>query len=389
MARCLMPWYGLSLSPRGDVKPCCLSEELKENIYSNDFDSVKKSYSSSEGFRELRRKFLKDIKPSKCKACWEREKFIEYSRRIWFDEKFSEYINPSNLSEIVDDPQWVQMDINLSNQCNLKCRMCGVWASHQWVGDEKALGEVEGNPFKRETRDSYLQLLEADMEVIEGLIPNMKKVRRIDFKGGEPFLARNHHFFLKKLIESGINEKVILHYTTNGTVVNKKVLTLLSQFKRVNISFSIEATGPLYSYIRGGDYSTKDLYENLKRFDELGNIHLCANVAMQAYNLLNLRSLHEELNALDLKSFSAKNSFQCIVNWPDYLSPFVWPQKIRDVAIQQLSGIEYFEPLTKSLASQKYSDNLFKKFLDFTERLDKIRNENFWSVVPELKSMVL
>ena len=36
-----------------------------------------------------------------------------------------------------------QADINLSNVCNLKCRMCGSWASNSWFKEEIQLAKID------------------------------------------------------------------------------------------------------------------------------------------------------------------------------------------------------------------------------------------------------
>ena len=89
---------------------------------------------------------------------------------------------------------------------------------------------------------------------------------------------------------------VELFYTTNGTVVNPKILNLLKQFKRVSICFSIEGTGELYSYIRGGKYTLEDFEKTLAMYSELDNVQIMSNVTLQNYNVFNFTtyiSLHE------------------------------------------------------------------------------------------------
>ena len=60
-------------------------------------------------------------KPPDCNSCWEREAQMGHSRRLWFEEKFGKYITKPTTDLIVEQPQIIQADINLSNVCNLKC----------------------------------------------------------------------------------------------------------------------------------------------------------------------------------------------------------------------------------------------------------------------------
>ena len=66
-------------------------------------------------------------------------------------------------------------------------------------------------------------------------------------------MLAKHDNFLQWMIDEGMTD-VHLLYTTNGTVQNWRILNLLAQFKNVSLVFSIEGTGTLYSYIRGGKY---------------------------------------------------------------------------------------------------------------------------------------
>ncbi len=379
---CPMPWEALSITAQGKVKPCCQMRGNFESLHDSDISNIYNSKTISK----VRKEFIIENKPEACSSCWEREEQIGHSRRKWFYGKFKDNIkNGIEYSDVIlKKPQWLQMDINLSNRCNLKCRMCGVWGSHKWIEDEKRLAQ-DGNPFKREMNPSHLALKELTLEKLESLLPHMQKVKRIDFKGGEPMLAKNHIPFLEMLIDRKINENVILHYTTNGTVINQKILKVLSQFKQVELVFSIEGTDPLYTYIRGdGQYTTKDLIKNLTVYDQLDNIKIMTNVSMQAYNLPNLLELYNFLHSLPLKNYSPKKSFQCIVNSPKYLSPFIWPLEIRNKYAQQLERIGEFKTFAQQLQTKPFEPKHYSQFLQFTKKLDDIRSENYFSIYPEL-----
>lgn len=380
---CLMPWKAVTITGQGDVKPCCQLRGKVGNLY--DGESVNSLYNHST-IQNVRKSFLKNEQSEHCNSCWEREEQISNSRRIWFNKKFAnENKGGSRFNDIlVNKPDWIQMDINLSNRCNLKCRMCGVWGSHKWIEDEIKLAQ-DGNEFKRETSPDRLKLKELDFSKLEMLIPNMSNIKRIDFKGGEPMLAKHHIAFLELLIKSKLNNQLTLHYTTNGTVYNEGIIELFNKFKKVEVVFSIEGTDPVYSYIRGGaQHSFEDLIKNIKKFNELGNIKLMANVAMQAYNLPNLKELHESLNGLDIEKFSAKGAFNCIVNSPVYLSPFVWPLKIREKYAMLLPDDPSFSKFKSQLLEKPYVEQDFKQFIRFTQRLDEIRQEDYFSIYPEL-----
>ena len=379
-----MPWHGLAIAANGNIKPCCQwgsSLGKVENV--NIVDVFKKH----PKIVQLRKDFLDGKKPSSCNSCWTREQQIGESRRKWFTEKFMHTVDREYIYDVdLDDVRWTQMDINLSNVCNLKCRMCGSWASNSWFVEDLMLAKI--NPdFEKEGNPANQKIRQHELSDLQSLIPYLDGLIRIDFKGGEPMMAKNHVEFLELLIENKLNDNVILQYTTNGTIVNPKILNTLAKFKKVRIMFSIEGTDGLYSYIRGGKYTIEELEEVISMYNQLPNVEMGFNVTVQAYNLLNLDKLYFLLKQWDDKyeNVSSNNAFTTICNSPMYLSPFVLPDELRQRAINKLSSIQDFVHLTKNLKDSKINQQHWKTFKQFTIELDKIRSENVLDHVQELE----
>lgn len=380
---CYMPWHGLAIAANGNIKPCC---QWIDNIGNVDNDDIVRSFKNSNKIIKLREQFLNGEKPISCESCWTRESQIGDSRRIWFNKFVSTVKEGYVYQTELDDIQWTQMDINLSNVCNLKCRMCGSWASNSWFEEDILLSKI--NPaFKKEGNPERQKIRQHELESLKSLIPYLDGLTRIDFKGGEPMMAKNHVEFLKLLIDNKLNEKIILQYTTNGTIVNPNILNTLSNFKKIRIMFSIEGTGNLYGYIRGGKYSIEDLESVISMYNDLPNVEIGFNVTVQAYNLLDLKNLYDLLKqwSSKYKNVSSNYAFTTICNSPMYLSPFVLPKEIRVEAEKKLKGIDDFTTLLSNIKSDVIYKKHWETFKDFTQNLDRIRSENVLTVIPELK----
>lgn len=379
-----MPWHGLAIAANGNIKPCCQWSGSLGKVEQTD---LVEEFKNNPKIKNLRKQFINNERPASCTSCWTREDQIGESRRIWFEEKFTDSIPADyEYKETVDNLLWTQMDINLSNVCNLKCRMCGSWASNSWFEEDLALSKISP-AFKKESNPEVQVIRQHSLEDLTTLLPYVAKLKRIDFKGGEPMMAKNHVLFLEMLIEQGLNDKIVLQYTTNGTVVNPKILNVLSKFKKVRLMFSIEGTGSLYEYIRGGKYSIQELEEVIGMYNDLPNVDIGFNVTIQAYNLLNLHHLHKQLAtwAEKYKNVSNNSAFTTICNSPMYLSPFVLPESLRHQAIVNLKGYSDFEVLSRNLMSDDIHKAHWDTFKHFTDELDKLRKENIIDVVPELK----
>ena len=383
---CHMPWSAITLSANGDVKPCCQFSN-KGRKPNTEHDTIMENF-NSERMQDLRKQFLNGEQPSACNSCWEREDLVGQSRRLWFNKKFMKFdkdfkkgIIPTEIS--VPTPQFLQADINLSNVCNLKCRMCGSWASNSWFEEELALAKIDK---RYEKNDQPVSLQQYGLEDLRNMLPHLKDVRRIDFKGGEPMMAKHHNQFLQWLIDEDMTD-IELFYTTNGTVQNPKILNLLKQFKRVSICFSIEGTGELYRYIRGGKYQLADFEKTLAMYNELENVQIMFNVTLQNYNMFNLPDLYLYLHELEDKynRVDANSAFTTICNKPAYLSPLNLPDDLRDKAIENLSLFSDFDNLVESMKHRKFDPELWEVFINFTNDLDKIRDDSVTEAVPELK----
>ena len=374
-----MPWHSICLSANGDIKPCCQFTN-KGRPPNTEHPTIMENW-NSQRMQDLRQAFLNGEKPADCNSCWEREAQIGHSRRIWFDEKFGKYITKPTTDLVVEEPQIVQADINLSNVCNLKCRMCGSWASNSWFEEEVALAEKDRRYQKNRKMQSVRNVTVDD---IKNILPHVKDVRRIDFKGGEPMLAKHHNDFLQWMIDEGMTD-VHLLYTTNGTVQNWRILNLLAQFKNVSLVFSIEGTGTRYSYIRGGKYPIEQIESNMARYNELDNVKINFNVTIQNYNLLNLEELYYLLHKWEAKyqRVDANSAFTTICNQPNYLSPLNVPDNMRDTALEQLADIDDFKTLRRSLTKREFNPELWQTFIDFTRDLDKMRGDNILDHCPE------
>jgi radical SAM protein with 4Fe4S-binding SPASM domain len=382
---CKMPWHAITITANDNIKPCC---QFRGSIGTASKDNIIDNFINNPKMQKLRDQFIYNEKPVECGSCWEREQLIGKSRRKWFDEKFS-FSVPNDYYQkplTKENLKFVQMDINLSNVCNLKCRMCGSWASNQWFEEDQLLSKMN-TKWHREGNPKNQVIIQQEMENLTELTPHLNTLRRIDFKGGEPMLAKSNVPFLEHLIKNGFNKDIALVYTTNGTVVNPKILQLLEKFRYVKLMFSIEGTGELYKYIRGGKYTTEELESVISMYNELPNVEIGFNVTMQAYNLLNLHELYKLLQSWSVKYKNVDNSnaFETICNSPIYLSPTVMPEQLRLQAISNLANISDFQSLINSLNDN--NDNLkhWTTFKQFTKALDRIRNEKVLDVIPELK----
>ena len=104
------------------------------------------------------------------------------------------------------------LGFSLNNTCNLACVMCGADASSR-IRRKVGLPTLE-----RAYDDSFF----------EELVPLLEGCRWVDFRGGEPFLVREHHRVWDLMEE--VHSTAPVSITTNATIWDERVESVLDRF---------------------------------------------------------------------------------------------------------------------------------------------------------------
>lgn len=383
MLTCKVPWVSITLAGNGDIKPCCVYKGGGPSIHNGDtIDSAWKDLD------HLREKFIKGEKPDSCVQCWQREESLGHSRRTWYDDKIQ---NWPGTYELNPEMRLRHMDLNFGNTCNLKCRMCGTWGSTAWYKDEAKLAKIDKNKFDRALQIDPPTIIPASYW--KDKKDMFASLERIDFKGGEPLMQDGMYDFLEYLVEWGYAENIMIAYTSNGTKTPERLKELWPKFKKVKLTISIEGTGKLYEYIRGGEIQTQEqLVENIHWFDQFDNLSGSFNSAIQIYNIFDLNNILEFMR--DTVNASKKwhrdpdsFKFDCMVTNPSYLDITIMPDGLKKKAVKIIEEKNYksLNIIKNSLLNSSYDRNKWKLFIEYTKALDKMRNTNVLDVVPELE----
>ena len=175
--------------------------------------------------------------------------------------------------------------------------------------------------------------------------------------------------------------KITIAYTTNGTKTPERLKDLWPKFKRVKLIISVEGTGKLYEYIRGGDVqSLENLKENIHWFDQFENLRGSFNSAIQIYNIFDLNNLLEWFrDTVDASKKWHRDpdtfKFDCLVSSPPYLNINIMPDELKQKAIEIIDEKNYksLQTIRTALTRSSYNDKQWDLFVRFTNELDKMR----------------
>jgi len=135
---CLLPFIELNIGTAGTVSPCCVIGRLitsGDRVMSVYDDTIESMWNSSE-LRTMRKKMHAGEKLSECQMCYDKEAESGTSMRTHHNTAWEQgYLNPSKDTvedvmrraqetdyHIATGPE--RLLIQVSNVCNLRCRMC-------------------------------------------------------------------------------------------------------------------------------------------------------------------------------------------------------------------------------------------------------------------------
>lgn len=372
---CLAPWVHSTVVVDTKLLPCCVSQTNNATTYQDHT-----SWWNGSEMSALRRDLANGVKNNNCQTCWKAEELGKESLRQGYNKLFKPYtdfallkhnINNDNFHNVPMPTTW---ELDIGNLCNLKCIMCDP------IRSNKILDEVLDNvskfkdfPLINQQARSVVQQnwIESDSgkQFLDMIRPQMKWLK---IQGGEALTVKG----IRDFIESLDDENITLSITTNGTVLDQRLLTVLSKFKKVEISISVEAIGDANNVIRyGSNWAT--IEKNINLLNQQPNISVQINHVLQNTSVLFLPQVLEfaEQSGLHL----------CILplTSPAYLSLSSIPLHHLDKLIHEIDLVDVKQP--RNLAIKQYLKNirntveydpeLHRQFKHYVSTVDSIREQ--------------
>jgi len=424
---CSSPWFHIKVNHSGEFVPCRWHQTTMGNSNFTD-TSIMKFYNSEE-MKNLRKSFLSGNKPNECIECYYQDSHNKLSGRVKqlnksgiIQDHFELSLRTSphykniehseqNSGESLYEP--VDLQIDLGNTCNSACIMCTPFASSRLHQDYKKLHKINhilfDNPkdHKIWTKDS--QLLQKFVDEISS-ITNLKYLH---FLGGETLYDAAFYTICEKLVETGVSKNIIVGTTTNGTIYDQRIESLIGQFKEFHLGISIEAVSTLNDYIRyPSDIST--VIDNIQKFLSLRNdtnLYVSLRITPNIFSISELDKLFEFMIENDVTAESCN-----ILTNPSQLKIELLPEDIRQETINKLNDLIVKYNLQKTdqvnirrkdliqevnsnllieyksfLESYKIPDNvedLRYQLVDFLKAFESLRNNSILDHVPRYKDFL-
>lgn len=399
---CMIPWIHLHIMPDASVIPCCVAP------YHDHFGNAKKepleNIWNSDKYRKLRLNMLQGKQSESCQHCYALESSRLKSMRISINRRFADYLPLVAQTQPDGSLEQLNMkyfDIRFSNICNFRCRGCSPTLSSAWYEDhEKLYSYKSDKPKLIECTTSNAS--DKLWKQLSTLIPHIKEAY---FAGGEPLIMDQHYKTLQILLEHGRND-AILSYNTNMSTIKYKnydLIELWQQFNTVRVSMSIDDIHTRGEYFRKGLHWNR-LLKNLDTIREKApHVTFTITVTVSIYNVYYLSEIFEFFLKRD---YIKPNDiiFNMLLDPDEYRIQVLPPKHKLKVAFKLKNTLDR---LKKEMPTEKFThyewqlsgvldflykedqSYLLKDFSQRTQALDKIRNESFSKVYPELESLLI
>ena len=255
---CVLPFRGMQIWTDGSLKPCCVYQQNQHigKVYSF------KEYNTwwTSGLQDLRQNIVDGNPPQSCSFCFNKQ-FQNAGVRTqsnWLIETVPDYT-------VSETPEFI--DITFGNICNLKCIMCGSYASSRIEAEYQkyqhkfdAIG-VPNLPISK--KNPWWE----DPVQINQMVHIVSHARFVNFSGGEPLLAPA----LINLLEA-IPNTCFVEINTNCTRLTDQHVHLFKRL-RGRISISLDGIGAHHEYVRH-ESSWETIEKNIHRLLEIKNPEL-------------------------------------------------------------------------------------------------------------------
>lgn len=370
---CTLPFIHSHASVNGTFKPCCNAEGRDQPSTTNKYTLA--SWFEGTEMQQLRQDLLNGVRNPMCGRCWRNEDRSGNSIRTRMNEKWAHLTKNHK-------PQIKYLDLKLSNECNLQCRMCDQTQSHLINRDVDLINqaglEMPSNWISKPNWNTdYLNKIKPEQySALLKLIPHIKVLK---VTGGEPTIQPEVLELFDKMVELNVAKDVQLNITTNGTKFTRKFLDKVSVFKEVDFNISVDGYGSTYEYIRY-PFKWAKFDERQQQLMEYKNeLKWSYTCVPQMYNIENLHKLqayvHDELHS---------GLYMNNVLHPDgiYNSLDIVPNNILQYAVHHIKLnsesdilINYLNQLLNSKRS--VSESRLKQMYSMVTAVDKVRKQPY------------
>ena len=353
---CPYPFMSASLQADNTVLPC---GQFMKSVHFQKVIPINE-VRNGEFMNEMRRKMLAGEHVDGCQCPAEEAVGIRSMRQ-----------NAIDRFGFTTETKLRKLELVFDNVCNIKCRSCGTPNSHLWYEDEKAVYGVTYIDKKYIKNTMYLDVDFTDLECIEVL-------------GGEPMLSPGTSEFFKKAKDLDILKNLTIQISTNGMMLPPDVVQYaLLNCKALELTISIDGYGTHNDYVRSGS-NFEQIKSNLVFYNDLfkgrhGSTKISVHTTVSIYNVNQLQLLDNFIK----ENYPLFTLTKQVLQFPVFMSIKNTSKEYKDLVrpfIDDPAIVEYLD---------SEGDDYFAHFINFSNKLDILRNESIGEGNPMLSKYII
>lgn len=299
---CVIPFTKAFVLSDGSYRDCCVTSPAVISDINDTFDS----WWQGTALSKVRDEMNTASDHPRCNTCVIQEQIHKSSFRLAVNKEI----------DIVDNNAYPRgWHIMFGNICNLACWSCSERFSSTIAQHKKQINILPDNFVDPEhSFSSKWPKLKENIFKSYSHHPTVT----VSLLGGEPVYNKHALEFIEGLVTAGLSRATRLEITTNGTILNSKLISLLdkSNWQYISILISVDAIGPKAEWLRYGS-KWQNVEKNIDHYRKIVNYVEIQTIV----SILNINDLPMVINFCQEKNLPHNVS---LLKTPEYLDITKW-----------------------------------------------------------------
>jgi hypothetical protein len=395
---CVNAHHSMSANNDGTTKMCCMVKGHYNQLSNTDHYYIGQlpildNFNNTIA-QKIRNNLDNGIRDDACTRCWQEENAGRKSKRLRDNERYEHELRWNSLKPYKG---LAKFELNLGNNCNIKCRTCGPAISSTWMKETYDLDYSQKITFKQFSQEykKFHQQFDEDSSFWPDLENNLENIKQFDFYGGEPFLSKKMWDILRICIEKGYSKDIELHYNTNGTNWPVIINELWPNFKSINLSFSIDGVRDQFEYMRfpaKWDDVCANMINAKEYHNKYGNMSKSWCITLSTINIYYVPEILTEYYS----NWEDFGGYLNLVHGPIHYNISKLPNELKDPIIEKLKTMPkgnesidlQLEGIVGFIKNGNYNEKIWNNFKNLIKKHDSYRNQNFYETFKEYATLV-
>jgi len=326
----------------GEMRYCRWSQRHKDHVAANIRDVDPDTF-FNEHMAPIRETMLRGEEYPACADCVIMEQFGKISGRQ--KQMIKVGIDPDNFEQSFGTNTYaeemkksaqrqgrtsllpIDWQIDLGSLCNSACVFCTEKSSSRLRTELHKLGLIDKGKVSDWTDDPAL------IKKFTRVLAKTPRLHYLHFIGGETLMNKGFRIMLRELIDNNLHHGCTIGFTTNLTIWDDEINSLLCEFRNVQVGVSIESLSEVNDYLRWPSKigEVKHMLERYVKLAKDNDWYLTVRNTPTVFSVSKMVPLYEFCveNQVNIESCN-------FLDKPEFMRPSVLPAPLKNEARERL-----------------------------------------------------